>query len=143
MGMSLDDGGGTLPGRVSVLVIDDEPDIRELMAFELQDAGYEVLLAERGEAALACLRTRPIDVALLDFRMPGLDGLATLAELLKIDPRLPVIIMSGYFSTEFEADCRSHGAFACAVKPFDLAQIHALLKHARRPNDEGMQSPLG
>lgn len=85
-------------GTPKILVVDDDPDVREILAETLTEFGYRVVQASSGEEALPLLAQRQ-DIALLitDVRMPGMSGLE-LAGMAQIrDPRLRVIVMSGYF----------------------------------------------
>ena len=116
--------------RATVLVIDDEPDMREMLAFDLSEEGYEVSTAESGVAALQAIRGRRFDVAVTDLKMPGMDGVQTLAALKEIDPDMEVIIATGYASLESAVACLQHGAFDYIQKPYDLDQIRTLLRRA-------------
>ena len=114
----------------TVLVIDDEPDMREMLAFDLSQEGYEVQTAESGMAALQAIRARRFDVAVTDLKMPGMDGVQTLAALKEIAPDMEVIIATGYASLDSAVACLKHGAFDYIQKPYDLEQIRTLLGRA-------------
>ncbi|HMH76259.1 MAG TPA: response regulator, partial [Candidatus Udaeobacter sp.] len=77
-----------------ILVVDDEPEVRQLMEHFLTERGYEVRIAENGRLALAALDTFMADVVLLDMHMPELDGLETLKRLAVRSPSLPVIMVT-------------------------------------------------
>jgi CheY-like chemotaxis protein len=89
-----------VPDRFSgrVLVIDDEELVRDLVGVVLEEAGFEVVLAESGPAGLDVIRewVAKIDVVLLDLTMPGMGGLEVFAELKKLRPDLRVVLTSGY-----------------------------------------------
>lgn len=106
-----------------VLVVDDEDDIRELLAEELVLEGYEVSTAAHGQEAVVAAHTRHYDVAITDLRMPVMDGYATLTELRRIDPSIRVIVATGFISRETRADCLARGAFDFISKPFDLDDV--------------------
>ncbi|MBI5524964.1 MAG: response regulator [Deltaproteobacteria bacterium] len=114
----------------SVLVIDDEPDMRQMLAYDLTQEGYEVATAESGMAAIQAIRNRRFDVAVTDLKMPVMDGVQTLAALKEIDPDMEVIIATGYASLDSAVACLKHGAFDYIQKPYDLEQIRALLSRA-------------
>lgn len=113
---------------VRVLVIDDNQDVRDLIQFILEGAGYAVELAPDGEAGLRSQRARPADVVITDIFMPNQDGLETIARLREEYPRVRVIAMSGgggsaikggrYLST-----AREIGAHVLLPKPFGLDQL--------------------
>ncbi len=104
----------------TVLVVDDEPAIRELLRDLLDDEGYHVLAAMDGTAALLAARHHPPDLVLADLMMPGLDGRA-LAERLHADPQtahVPVVLMSAAYHPQPE------DRFALVIhKPFDLDAV--------------------
>ena len=111
----------------SVLVADDDALIREWVRFVAEAAGHEVIEAADGEAALALARTRRPDVALLDVRMPGRDGL-DLTRAVKGDPTLAgtrVVLLSGM--REDAAAALQAGADAHLMKPCPLAALSAAL----------------
>jgi CheY-like chemotaxis protein len=87
-----------VPRRTTVLVVEDEPGLRELMVEELVDAGFDVLDAEIGDAAIAILDSgRPIDVLFTDIRLPGaLDGWQIAQRAREVYPGIHVIYASGY-----------------------------------------------
>ncbi|MFW6438149.1 MAG: response regulator [Armatimonadota bacterium] len=88
-----------LPERhegVLILLVDDDPNQREMYRRRLERQGYHVDLAESADAAVARLREKPPQVVVLDIAMPGRDGLSALQEFLDIDPSVPVIIHTAY-----------------------------------------------
>src|SRR5580698_4011343 len=102
----------------SILIVDDEPNIRRMLAALLASEGYEVRDAPAGEAAIAAAAEVAPDAVLLDLMMPGpLDGLATLARLREIDPDLPVIMMSGRAGLADAVRATKLGAFNFLEKP--------------------------
>ncbi|HVI74557.1 MAG TPA: response regulator [Anaeromyxobacteraceae bacterium] len=115
------------------LVVDDEEDVREMVAIALRTEGYSVTAVRDGATAVRTVRTAPFDVVTLDFRMPGMGGLETLSELKKTAPRLPVIIVSGYVASAEVRTCHALGAFAVIRKPFELEDLLAVLHRARAP----------
>jgi two-component system nitrogen regulation response regulator NtrX len=123
----------------SVLIVDDEPNIRRMLAALLAGEGYEVRDAPDGESGIAAAAEVPPDAVLLDLMMPGpLDGLATLARLRQRDPELPVIMMSGRAGLSDAVRATKLGAFNFLEKPLSpesvlLALITALdLRQARK-----------
>ncbi len=108
-----------VPQASSVLVVDDEPPIREFLTDLLSGAGYVVRTAEHGRAALASVDTNPPDLVLSDIYMPELDGWSLAAEIRRRFPGIEVVLMSAY-RPEFPVD-----RIRFIRKPFDL---DALLK---------------
>jgi DNA-binding NtrC family response regulator len=116
--------------RASVLVIDDEPGIREMLAYELSQDGFDVEMAENGLAAVEAVKRRKFDLAITDLRMPGMDGVATVEALRLLDPKIEVIVATGYASVETAVACMKRGAYDYIQKPFDLPELKLLLDRA-------------
>lgn len=126
----------------SVLVVDDERDIRESLRGILEDEGYTVLLAESGEACLEQLRKRSCEVVLLDIWLPGIDGLETLSRIRQMESSPEVIMISGHGTIETAVKATKLGAFDFLEKPLSLERTLIVLKNAldaqrlRRENAE-------
>src|SRR6266511_1719599 len=97
--------------RGSVLVVDDEEIMREILETLLVREGYEVRLASSGEEGLELARALPFDAAIVDIMMPGLDGIATLDELKRLDEDLAVVIITAYGSIGSAISAMKSGAF--------------------------------
>lgn len=110
-----------------ILVVDDDPSIRQLVGDVLEEAGYDVLLAADGAQALSVLADASPSLLLLDIQMPGVDGPALARELRMRLRQIPLVVMTGLARPEREADrCN---AIACLPKPFDT---DALMQVVRR-----------
>ncbi len=118
-----------MSARGRVLVVDDEANIRMMLRVCLEGAGYNVTLAPDGEAGLSAARRAPPDVALVDLRMPGLDGLAVVRALAHDAPATAVILMTAYATIDNAVDAMRAGAVDYLAKPFTPAQVlHAVEK---------------
>ncbi|GAB6058415.1 PAS domain S-box protein [Desulfonatronum parangueonense] len=119
-------------GNETVLVVDDEPEIRELTREALQSFGYTVYSASNGEEALAFYQenSQSIDLILLDLNMPGMGGHQCLRELLQINPSAKVIIASGYSANGHGKDTLASGAVGFIGKPYQLKELAAGVRHA-------------
>ena len=84
----------------SILVVDDEEIMREILDTLLSRQGYRVRLATSGAEGIELAKTVPFDAAIVDLMMPGMDGIATLQELKKIDEELPVTVITAFASVE-------------------------------------------
>jgi two-component system nitrogen regulation response regulator NtrX len=113
-----------------VLVVDDEAAIRRSLAGILADEGFDTALAEDGDKALAQVRERAPDIVLLDIAMPGRDGLAVLEELRRMQPALPVVMMSGHGTIETAVKATQLGAFDFIEKPLSLDKLLLTMRHA-------------
>ncbi len=118
------------PGRRRILIVDDDPLVREALRHCLQFAGYEVAEAAEGEEALARVRERPPQAMLLDIRMPGVDGYTVCERLqdLPTPTRVPVIIITGFGDFDLHRRAYAVGASACLTKPVRLAALVGILE---------------
>ncbi len=110
-------------GDVRVLVIDDEESIRKMLRVCLEGAGYHVTLAPTGEAGVAAAKRSPPDVALVDLRLGGLDGIAVTRALAQEVPTAAVVIMTAYATIDNAVDAMRAGAADYLPKPFTPAQV--------------------
>ncbi len=113
-----------------ILVADDEPSICEAFRAILEAEGHMAITVANGREAVERVRSDRPDVAFLDVRMPGMDGLAALKEIKQIEPGLPVIVMTAYGTLETAADALHGDAFDYLGKPLELAQIRQLVRRA-------------
>ncbi len=107
----------------TILVIDDEKDIRTSLIGILEDEGYQVLCAESGVEGIECARQELPDLILLDIWMPGMDGLETLEQLKKQLPKVTVIMISGHGTIETAVRATKLGAFDFIEKPLSLEKV--------------------
>lgn len=105
--------------RNRVLVVDDEKNQRELYQLILQDAGYEVLSAASGQAALNLFEESDVDVVLTDYNMTGMDGLALLKELVSREPSVIVVMITAFGSVDSVKEALRSGAYDYLEKPVD------------------------
>jgi NtrC-family two-component system response regulator AlgB len=110
-------------GDVRVLVIDDEESIRKMLRVCLEGAGYRVALAPTGETGVAAAKRSPPDVALVDLRLGGMDGIAVTRALAQEVPTAAVVIMTAYATIDNAVDAMRAGAADYLPKPFTPAQV--------------------
>ncbi len=113
-----------------ILLVDDEERFRNNLRKMLAAEGFEVSAAASGEAALEELARQPYDVILLDMRMPGMDGLATLAAIKERHPDPEVIILTGHASVDAAAEIIRLGAVEFLLKPCPLEEVIAKIETA-------------
>jgi two-component system, NtrC family, response regulator HydG len=121
--------------RPTVLVVDDEIDTCQNLADILSDLDYRVDTALNGQAALDLIQTRSYDVALLDLKMPGMDGVSLYRRIRKISPSTVAIIVTAYASDRATHEALTAGAAQVLSKPVDLAALLPLV-------DEVAHQPL-
>ncbi len=118
-----------MPQQPTVLVVEDELGPRESLRAVLQ-ADYQVLLATEGEQALQIIEHAPVDVVLLDLRLPGLSGWQVVNKLKALHPSLQVIVVTSYDPDErVNQELRPH-LFAYIVKPFNVSHLRETVKRA-------------
>src|SRR5919106_7078807 len=116
--------------NASILVIDDEEIMREILETLLTREGYHVRLASNGAEGLELAKTLPFDAAIVDVMMPGMDGVQTLDELKKIDDELPVLMITAFASVENAIAAMKRGAFDYITKPFKNDEVLVVLRNA-------------
>jgi DNA-binding NtrC family response regulator len=126
----------------SILVVDDESEIREGLELLLQSEGYQVSSAETAMSGLAQLEERPFDLLLLDVSLPDRNGIDMLKDIHRQDPHLPIVLITAYGSIEMARAAFKSGAMDYITKPWSndelLAQV-AQAVEARRLRDENLQ----
>ena len=133
--------GDPLPAG-SVLIIDDEAEIRESLQTLLELEGFEVESAGTGEDGMARIGDRPFDLVLLDLALPGADGIEILSEIRAHDPNLPVIMITAYGTVENAVRAMQSGAANFVQKPWDNEKLLADVRAAvgrRRAEEENVQ----
>jgi len=113
----------------TILIADDEPGIRSSLQKLLEFESYRVLLAADGQTALDRLRDRPVDMALIDIKMPGMDGLEVLAQIHQESPGLPVVIVSGHGTIQTAVEATRLGAFDFIEKPIDADRLLLVIRN--------------
>jgi two-component system, NtrC family, response regulator PilR len=114
----------------TILVIDDEEIMREILETLLTREGYEVRLAANAGSGLELIRSMPFDAAIVDVMMPGMDGISALDEIRKIDDDLPVLMITAFASVENAIVAMKRGAFDYITKPFKNDEVLVVLRNA-------------
>jgi nitrogen regulation protein NR(I) len=112
-----------MKSRPKILLIEDDASIVGGLKKELQVEGYEVAVAERGDKGLAQAKEQPFDVVITDLKMPGLSGLELVEQLHAAKPKLPIILMTAFGTTETAIEATKLGAHEYLLKPFDMAEL--------------------
>lgn len=113
--------------KKKILICDDEEGIRESLKLILE-RDYDMVFAESGDEAIKAMKETPMDIVILDVKMPRKDGLETLKELKKIRPSSNVIIATGYKSTDIAQEALKMGASDYVVKPFNRDNIRKIVQ---------------
>jgi len=116
---------------ISVLLVDDEVAFVELLAKRLSLRQFDVHQAYDAETAMTILDDNPnIDVVVLDVKMPGASGFEVFHELRRLDPSLPIVLLTGHGSKEDAEEGKRAGAFDYLMKPIDIESLIAVMRGA-------------
>ena len=121
--------------KANLLIVDDELIVRDSLDKWFREEGYDVTVAENAQEALSKMAAKRFDLALVDIKMPGTDGVELQRRMREVDPEMLVIIMTGYASVETAVSALKNGAYDYVSKPFDPDDIahtvHNALSHKR------------
>lgn len=106
-----------------IMIIDDEPAVGEMMTTLLESEGYEAMVAYDGQEGLEQMGKHPADLLLLDYMLPGMDGIEVLCEVRHRWPELPVIIITAFGSPELRARAGKFNVIDVVSKPFDTQKL--------------------
>jgi two-component system response regulator PilR (NtrC family) len=130
-----------MPGQ-HVLIVDDEPDIRDLLEMTLQDMGLAPVCAEDVASARKALADNPVQLCLTDMKMPNGSGMDLIHFIQKFHPEVPVAVITAHGSVESATEAMKAGAFDFVSKPIRLPQLRTLVTSALQLiNEDGQQSP--
>ncbi len=116
--------------KEKILVIDDDPGVRQVLTESLGGVGYSVLSAESGEKALSFIRESGCELLILDMVLPRMDGMEVLQEVHRHHPELSVVMITGYASVETAIKAMKMGAFDYIVKPFRMEEVELVVGKA-------------
>jgi len=125
----------------TILIIDDDDQLRKSFNKLLIEEGYRTKSAASGEAGLKFIQEEIPDLVILDMRLPGMNGFETFQAIHKMEPKLPVIIMTAFGTTETAIEATKMGAFDYILKPFDIPDMLVVIKQALEAS-RFMRSPV-
>jgi DNA-binding NtrC family response regulator len=124
-----------------ILIVDDESEIRQTLFDGLSTNGYDIFLAENGEGALRLFDQRPFDLIVLDVKLPDRDGIQLLETMKNRSAETPVIMMSGYGTTQNAIEAMRKGAFDYLLKPFTVDTIKQRIQTALKESVVRTEGP--
>lgn len=116
--------------KINLLIVDDEEQFLNSIGRSLELRDFKVIAVNRGEKAIEAARKHPIDIALVDLKMPGINGEETLKALKREHQWMEVVILTGHGTIDSAAECTRSGAYSYLQKPCDLDRILEALKNA-------------
>ena len=116
--------------KTPILIVDDEPIVRESLRDWLVDAGYEVQTAKTGEEGLKILESQEIGLVILDVRLPGKTGIRVLEEMKRMRPDIKAIVITAYASPQMREEEMRLGALQYMTKPIAPDKLERLVKNA-------------
>lgn len=116
--------------KINLLIVDDEEQFLDSIKRRLEVREFNVIAVNRGEKAIEAAKKNPIDIALVDLKMPGINGEETLKELKKAHKWMEVVILTGHGSIESAVECTKSGAYEYLQKPCKLDELIEALKNA-------------
>ncbi len=114
----------------TILVIDDDDQLRISFCKLLKEENYSVISAASGEAGIEIVRQNTLDLVILDMRLPGMNGMETFKKIREIDSKLPVIIVTAYGTTDIAIEATKLGAYDYVLKPFEVPEMLTLIRQA-------------
>jgi len=143
--------------NLNIMVVDDSPEMRDILTQRFAAHGYPVVACENGDAAIAALRTAPVDVIITDLKMPGtMNGIQLLDYVKEHYPAIEVMIITGYAPVETAVEALRKGAVDYFIKPFNFEElllwvqriarkrdVLATLHHTQRNKDQGFSDLWG
>ena len=127
------------PNQKSILIVDDEKGVGDFLTIVLKKQGYEAFYASSGKEALKLCKKRSFDLALVDIKMPVMDGIEFLKEAKRLNPSLIFIMITAYPSIETAVEAMKEEAFDYITKPFNVNELQRIIKRAleqQKPSEQ-------
>lgn len=115
-----------------ILVVDDEKEVRETLSEMIEGLGYAVRVAENGVEAIDRIKKEKIDLIITDLSMPQMNGLELILNAKRINPNIPIAVISAYGSAENTTYALTRGAFNFIAKPFKISQVKELIRKGKQ-----------
>ena len=122
-----------------VLLVDDEKDFLDVMAQRMEARGLEITTAESADQALSIIEKEHFDAIVMDFQMPGMDGMQALKAIKAKSPELQIILLTGYATVEKTVEAMKAGASDYLEKPVDIEVLTAKIKKAKADKNQHVE----
>ncbi len=127
--------------NMSILLVDDEKDFLDVLAKRLRKRQLNLITNNSGEEAISTIKSTPVDIVVLDMKMPEMDGLQTLRAIKAIKPAVEVIMLTGHADAEAAVEGMELGAFDYLIKPVDIDELLYKLQDAFTKKSMSERSP--
>jgi len=127
-----------LERKGNILIVDDDPSIRKVMAAILEEKGYKVDTAETGKIAIQKSKTKFYNLALLDIRLPDMEGTELLTQMKQTTPPMIKIMVTGYPSLQNAVEALNKGAHAFIIKPLNIDQALKIIENLLEKQRESL-----
>jgi len=117
--------------KINILVAEDEAELREILKVTLEQQGYRAILASDGNEAIKRIEKKSFQMALIDIKMPGVSGRELVSKIKQINPRVPIVIITGSPDFKEEMSLKKQ-AYEYIYKPFRLNELVGVVKEALR-----------
>ncbi len=118
------------PSDITIMIVDDEPSVRQSLAAWFEDDGYGIVTAQNAAEALQCMQDHTVDIILLDIKMPGMDGLALQDRIREFNKEVIIIIITAFATVDTAVRALKAGAFDYTTKPVDPDELSHLVHNA-------------
>ncbi|MFQ5975668.1 MAG: response regulator [Candidatus Hydrothermarchaeales archaeon] len=115
-------------GNAKILIVEDDPQMRQGLSDMLSEEGYKVLSVDSGREAIKKVKDNGFDIVVTDIVMPGIDGMEVLKEVKRIEPQVHVIMITAFATIENAVDAMKNGASDYITKPFKIAEVEVAIK---------------
>lgn len=130
------------PEKATILVVDDEPSITDMLARDLAEEGYNCITSASGEDALMKLYMDNVDAVLLDLKLPGISGIDVLKEMKSTCPETAAIVVTAAVDAQTAVEAMKIGAIDYITKPFELAKVNKSIEAALQAKPSRSSSPI-
>ena len=113
-----------------IVVVDDDPTVRDVVREMLKAEGYEVTVVSDGASAIRVVKETPVQAVITDLKMPGMDGIEILERVSQLDSQIACIVMTGYGTIDIAVQAMKAGAFDFVTKPLHVDAVSAVVKKA-------------
>ena len=114
--------------QITILIVEDDQDLREVLATSLRNEGYQVISAQDSDEAIASVKARKVNIVFMDICLPDMNGVKVYKAIKKIQPAVTTVMMTGFFVQDLVDEAISAGAYDILYKPFTMDDILKVIK---------------